>query len=138
MQIYQESLTELFRTFVKHVDSRNEVLKWIGDCLYENQGKNQDWSIYDSTTSLLFVSDAFSMNLSVILLHLVKPFSDVYSSKLLKINPIYVITDNEHVHLKGRLDSLIYHLFLLLLKNCIKKNRLSIEKMKNTLRKTMN
>jgi hypothetical protein len=39
MKIYQENLSELFKVFVKNADVRNDVLKWIGDCLYENQGE---------------------------------------------------------------------------------------------------
>ena len=43
MQIYQESLSQLFKSFVKNSDVRNDVLKWIGDCFYENQGKQKYW-----------------------------------------------------------------------------------------------
>ena len=39
MQIYQETLTQLFKAFVKNADVRNDVLEWIGDCFYENQGR---------------------------------------------------------------------------------------------------
>jgi len=39
MKIYQETLSQLFKAFVKNADVRNDVLKWIGDCFEENQGK---------------------------------------------------------------------------------------------------
>ena len=39
MQIYQENLSQLFKTFVKNADVRSDVLRWIGDCLRENRGK---------------------------------------------------------------------------------------------------
>jgi len=39
MQTYQENLSQLFKSFVKNADVRNDVLKWIGDCLIDNRGK---------------------------------------------------------------------------------------------------
>ena len=39
MQIYQQNLSKLFLAFVKNADVRHDVLKWIGDCLVENQGQ---------------------------------------------------------------------------------------------------
>jgi hypothetical protein len=39
MKIYQETLSQLFKAFVKNADARNNVLEWIGDCFEENQGK---------------------------------------------------------------------------------------------------
>ena len=39
MRIYQENLSQLFLSFVKNADVRNDVLKWIGDCLVGNRGK---------------------------------------------------------------------------------------------------
>jgi hypothetical protein len=39
MRTYQENLSQLFLAFVKNGDVRNDVLKWIGDCLNENRGK---------------------------------------------------------------------------------------------------
>ena len=39
MKTYQENLSQLFLAFVKNADVRNDVLKWIGDCLIENRGK---------------------------------------------------------------------------------------------------
>ena len=38
MKTYQENLSQLFLAFVKNADVRNDVLKWIGDCLIENRG----------------------------------------------------------------------------------------------------
>jgi hypothetical protein len=38
MQIYQESLSQLFLAFVKNVTVRHDVLHWLGDCLVENRG----------------------------------------------------------------------------------------------------
>jgi hypothetical protein len=35
-------------------------------------------------------------------LNLARPFAEPYSPRLLKINPIYAINQNEHVHLKGK------------------------------------
>ena len=64
-------------------------------------GKNKEWSLRDSSTAYLFVSDGFLMNLNVILLNLARPFAEPYSPKLLKINSNYAITENQHVHLKG-------------------------------------
>lgn len=40
MQIYQQALSELFKAFVKNAEVRSDVLEWIGDCLYENQGED--------------------------------------------------------------------------------------------------
>jgi hypothetical protein len=119
MKIYQENLSELFKAFVKNADVRNDVLKWIGDCFSENQGKeyylyisqlkidfylgiNQEWSSHDLSTAYLFVSDGFLLNFNIILLNLARPFAEPYSTKLLKINPIYAISQNENVHLKGK------------------------------------
>jgi hypothetical protein len=39
MQTYQENLSQLFKSFVKNADVRNDVLRWIGECLVENRGK---------------------------------------------------------------------------------------------------
>lgn len=39
MEIYQENLSQLFKAFVKNADVRSDVLRWIGDCLSENQGE---------------------------------------------------------------------------------------------------
>lgn len=41
MRTYQEHLSELFYAFVKNANARNEVLKWIGDCLMENRGEQR-------------------------------------------------------------------------------------------------
>lgn len=41
MKLYQEQLSQLFKNFVKNADVRNDVLKWIGDCLSENRGKSK-------------------------------------------------------------------------------------------------
>ncbi|CAF3853159.1 unnamed protein product [Rotaria sp. Silwood1] len=101
MQTYQENLSQLFKSFVKNVDARNDVLQWIGDCLMENRGKNKEWSSYNRSTAYLYASDGFLLNLNLILLNLARPFSEPYSSKLLKINPIYAISQNENVHLKN-------------------------------------
>ncbi len=38
MKTYQETLSQLFKAFVKNADVRNDVLEWIGDCFQENQG----------------------------------------------------------------------------------------------------
>ncbi len=50
----------------------------------------------------LYVSDGFLLNLNLILLYLVQPFAESFSLKLLKINPIYAISQNENVHLKSK------------------------------------
>jgi hypothetical protein len=102
MQTYQENLSQLFKSFVKNADVRNDVLKWIGDCLNENRGKNKEWSSHNPLTAYVYVSDGFLLNLNLILLNLARPFAEPYSSKLLKINPIYAISQNENVHLKGK------------------------------------
>jgi hypothetical protein len=39
MQTYQETLSQLFKVFVKNADVRNDVLQWIGDCLHGNRGQ---------------------------------------------------------------------------------------------------
>jgi hypothetical protein len=65
-------------------------------------GKNQEWSSHDLSTAYLFVSDGFLLNFNIILLNLARPFAEPYSPKLLKINPIYSISQNENVHLKGK------------------------------------
>lgn len=66
-------------------------------------GKNKEWSSHNPLTAFLYVSDGFLLNLNIILLNLARPFSEPYSSKLLKINPIYPISqNNNNVHLKGK------------------------------------
>jgi len=118
MKLYQEQLSQLFKNFVKNADVRNDVLKWIGDCLSENRGKskkkvrrqnlclfffvgkNKEWSSHNPMTAYLYVSDGFLLNLNLVLLNLARPFAEPYSSKLLKIDPIYAICQNSHVHLK--------------------------------------
>lgn len=74
-------------------------------------GKNKEWSAHDPLTAVLFVSDGFLLNLNVILLNLARPFSEPYSPKLLKINPLYVITENANVHLKGNEEYSHLHSF---------------------------
>lgn len=64
-------------------------------------GKNKEWSAHDPLTAFLFVSDGFLLNLNMILLNLARPFAEPYSPRLLKIDPLYVVTENAHVHLKG-------------------------------------
>ncbi|CAF3669246.1 unnamed protein product [Rotaria socialis] len=100
MRAYQQNLSSLFLAFVKNADVRNDILKWIGDCLVENRGKNKEWSSHNPLTAYLFVSDGFLLNLNLVLLNLARPFAEPYSPKLLKINPIYAITQNENVHLR--------------------------------------
>ncbi|CAF4687908.1 unnamed protein product [Rotaria sp. Silwood1] len=100
MKTYQDHLSQLFKACVKNADARNDVLQWIGDCFDTNQGKNQEWSSHDPLAAFLFVSDGFLLNLNVVLLSLAKPFAEPYSSRLLKINPLYAISQNEKVHLK--------------------------------------
>ncbi|CAF4985445.1 unnamed protein product, partial [Rotaria magnacalcarata] len=100
MRAYQQNLSSLFLAFVKNADVRNDILKWIGDCLVENRGKNKEWSSHNPLTAYLFVSDGFLLNLNFVLLNLARPFAEPYSPKLLKINPIYAITQNDNIHLR--------------------------------------
>jgi hypothetical protein len=65
-------------------------------------GKNKEWSSHDPLTAYLFVSDGFLLNLNIVLLNLARPFAEPYSPRLLKINPIYAISQNTNVHLKGK------------------------------------
>lgn len=68
-------------------------------------GKNKEWSAHNPLLAFSYVSDGFLWNLNIILLNLARPFAEPYSSKLLKINPLYVVSRNEHVHLKGLIVS---------------------------------
>ena len=124
MRTYQDHLSQLFLAFVKNATVRNDVLKWLGDCLMENRGlflcflwidhgrrarrsflgKNKEWSSHNPLTAYIYVSDGFFLNLNIILLNLARPFAEPYSPKLLKINPLYAVSENEHVHLKGSLS----------------------------------
>ena len=70
-------------------------------------GKNKEWS-----STYLYVSDGFLLNLNLILLNLVQPFAESFSSKLLKMNPIYAISQNENVHLKGKTSQLERKIFI--------------------------
>ncbi|CAF0925407.1 unnamed protein product [Adineta ricciae] len=97
---YQEYLTQLFKAFVRNADVRNDVLQWIGDCFHENQEKNKEYSPDDPLLGFAFVSDGFFLNLNIVLLQLSRPFAEAYSPKLLKINPVYCISQTTHVHLK--------------------------------------
>ena len=45
MQMYQEALSKLFKAFVTNANVRNDVLQWIGDCLCQNQGREEMLSI---------------------------------------------------------------------------------------------
>jgi hypothetical protein len=54
-------------------------------------------------TVFLFVSDGFLLNLNLVLLNLARPFAEPYSSRLLKINPLYAISQDKNVHLKVEL-----------------------------------
>ena len=99
---YQEYLSQLFRAFVKSADARNDVLKWIGDCLFQNRGilfpaslqlkldfllgKNKEWASHNPLTAYVYASDGFLLNLNIVLLNLAGPFCEPYSPKLLKIN----------------------------------------------------
>ncbi|CAF0807326.1 unnamed protein product [Adineta ricciae] len=100
MRRYQEYLSQVFRAFVKSADARNDVLKWIGDCLFQNRGKNKEWASHNPLTAYVYASDGFLLNLNIVLLNLAGPFCEPYSPKLLKINPIYAISENDNVHLK--------------------------------------
>lgn len=64
-------------------------------------GKNKEWSAHNPLTAMSFVSDGFLLNLNFILLNLANPFSEPNSAKLLKINPLYAISQDAQVHLKG-------------------------------------
>ncbi|CAF0975154.1 unnamed protein product [Didymodactylos carnosus] len=64
MSLYQNSLSQLFLLFVKNADVRNDVLKWIGDCLLEN--RNTPFIARDPTTttkdeSYNFITEIFFM-----------------------------------------------------------------------------
>ncbi|CAF4018984.1 unnamed protein product [Rotaria magnacalcarata] len=99
MKTYQDTLTQLFKMFIKNADARSDVLQWIGDCFDENHEKSKKWSSNDPLAAVIFVSDGFLINLTVILLNLAKPFAEPYSPKLLKIDPRYAICQNASVHL---------------------------------------
>lgn len=70
-------------------------------------GKNKEWSAHNPLLAFSYVSDGFLLNLNLILLNLARPFAEPYSSKLLKINPLYAVSRNENVHLKGKSVDLV-------------------------------
>ncbi|XP_059163958.1 ubiquitin conjugation factor E4 A-like [Physella acuta] len=86
---------------------KHNTLCWLGQCLHRNSGRAKLWA--SNLPVDLFVSDAFAVNITHVLLLFCKPFSNPSSSKLLKIQPSYttvVVTNDEEmmrrsVHLIG-------------------------------------
>ncbi|CAL1542242.1 unnamed protein product [Lymnaea stagnalis] len=68
-------------------DMRHYTLRWLGLCIQGNAGRAKLWA--SNLPADLFVSDAFAVNLTHMLLMFCKPFSNPNSSKLLKIQPSY-------------------------------------------------
>ena len=105
-QINQKQM-KLFKHFLfkESNEIRNKLLEWIGDCIFINRNKAQEWSKFTNNNDL-YASDGFFLNLLVILLDLAAPFSKPYSPSLLKIDPSYsLITDGQlngrKIHFKG-------------------------------------
>jgi ubiquitin conjugation factor E4 A len=70
-------------------DMKHYTLRWLGLCIQGNTGRAKLWS--NNLPANLFVSDAFAVNLTHMLLLFCKPFSNPKSYKLLKIQPTYAI-----------------------------------------------
>jgi hypothetical protein len=97
---------QLFKHFLfkESNEIRNKLLEWIGDCLFVNRNKAQEWSKFTNNNDI-YASDGFFLNLLVILLDLAAPFSKPFSQGLLKIDPTYSIVaaddNNKKIHFKG-------------------------------------
>ncbi|GFS09230.1 ubiquitin conjugation factor E4 A [Elysia marginata] len=68
-------------------DMKHYTLRWLGLCIQGNSGRGKLWA--SNLPANLFVSDAFAVNLTHMLLLFCKPFSNPDSPKLLKIQPTY-------------------------------------------------
>ncbi|XP_035829834.1 ubiquitin conjugation factor E4 A isoform X2 [Aplysia californica] len=68
-------------------DMKHYTLRWLGLCIQGNAGRAKLWA--NNLPSGLFVSDAFAVNLTHLLLLFCRPFSQPDSWKLLKIQPSY-------------------------------------------------
>lgn len=108
-----ERLFKLFHFLLKcSSETRNETLKWIGNCLHTNASRGKIWSSHNEINlgSVLSVSDGFMLNLENVLLKLCQPFcSRPNEPKVLKIDPTYCAANSTNVeesqsrglHMKG-------------------------------------
>lgn len=92
-------------------DVRSKLMEWIGECIYVNRNKAQEWSKFINQNDL-YASDGFFLNLLIILLDLSQPFCKLYSESLLKIDITYSLietptgsnvntVDFNKIHIKG-------------------------------------
>lgn len=105
MNLVGKELHLLFRTLLKHSETRNLFLSWMGRCLHTFKDRKKLWSnqVLMHTTTIS-VNDGFLMNFFTVMLHLSEPFAGPYNldtimssersdfsmnKKLLKINPLY-------------------------------------------------
>ncbi|BFZ02587.1 hypothetical protein BsWGS_05626 [Bradybaena similaris] len=70
-------------------DMKHYTLRWLGLCIQGNTGRAKLWA--SNLPADLFVSDAFAVNVTHMLLLFCRPFCDPNSYKLLKIQPTYAI-----------------------------------------------
>lgn len=105
MELVGKELHLLFRTLLKHSETRNLFLSWLGRCLHTFKDRKKIWSnqVLMHTTTIS-VNDGFLMNFFTVMLHLSEPFAGPYildtimnpinsgfsiNKKLLKIDPRY-------------------------------------------------
>ena len=68
---------------------REQVLRWIGDCLSANFGRAKMWQ-QDVHFQIRLASDGFILNLSAVLLRLCRPFiRPTKNLRILKIHPLW-------------------------------------------------
>uniref|UniRef100_A0A2C9LVW6 Ubiquitin conjugation factor E4 A n=1 Tax=Biomphalaria glabrata TaxID=6526 RepID=A0A2C9LVW6_BIOGL len=68
-------------------EMKHYTLRWLGLCIQGNAGRAKIWDNHIASDK--FVSDAFAVNLTHVLLMFCKPFSDPTSNKILKIQASY-------------------------------------------------
>jgi len=103
-----EGIHKIFVDLMKvDPDIKHYTLRWLGLCIQGNADRSKIWAI--NQPAEFFVSDAFAINITHVMLLFCRPFSQPNSLKILKIQPSYAMAtangDNEmlrrSVHLLG-------------------------------------
>uniref|UniRef100_A0A336LVS4 Ubiquitin conjugation factor E4 A n=1 Tax=Culicoides sonorensis TaxID=179676 RepID=A0A336LVS4_CULSO len=103
LNILQEQIHTLFKSFLLiGGQSKEKMLKWIGNCLNANMQRGQIWNAHTMAGIGAFTSapDSFMVGLAAVLLRLCKPLFKP-SLKVMIVDPTYCAVKEEEKEGKG-------------------------------------
>ncbi|CAD5117321.1 DgyrCDS6107 [Dimorphilus gyrociliatus] len=86
--------TIVYKILKVNLSCKRQFLKWIGECIFANKGRQQTWTQLQGPLNMLqpqYVNHAFFLNLGAIMLRLCQPFANPSSPKLDSINVDYCL-----------------------------------------------